>query len=251
MPMKRLLLITAVLGGAALVPLAAQAQRGMGGRGGVAVSHAGAGAIRAPRMGSVNGVRPAVRVSPAGSTTGARFQRFSVPRNRFAFNRFDRFRHRRFFNDCFNGFGRFGFDCGVNPFLAGDLGYGLWDPFYNQPQQQQQPVAMEDNDNGNRELAFEMQALRDEILAMHDEQQAREEARNAPAPKPAAASDEANAVLVFRDGRQLSVRNYAISNHTIWVLSPNNARKIQVAELDVPATEQINAKNGVEFHLPR
>jgi hypothetical protein len=47
------------------------------------------------------------------------------------------------------------------------------------------------------------------------------------------------------------VRNYAISDHTVWVLSPNSARKIPVAELDVPATQQMNAKNGVEFRLPQ
>lgn len=184
---------------------------------------------------------------------GAAGQKFFVPRNRFAFNRFDRFHHHHFFN-CFDRFGR-GFGC-ENPFLFGGLPFvdPFFDPFYSglyQQPQPEQPVVVENNDSGNRELAFEMQALRDEIQAMHDEQQVREADRNAPASRPVAASDEASAVLVFRDGRQLSVRNYAISNHTIWVLSPNSARKIQVAELDVPATEQINAKNGVEFHLPR
>lgn len=181
-------------------------------------------------------------------------QRSFFPNNRFAFNRFDRdrFRNRRFFNNCFNRFGGFGFGCG-NPFFSGNLGYGLWDPFwdfYNQPQQQEQPVVVDNGDSGNREVAFEMQALRDEIQAMREEQIAREQARNAPPPRPTSQQDDGNATLVFRDGHQLSVRNYAIADHTIWVLGPNNARKVQVSELDVPATEQANEKNGVDFHLP-
>lgn len=180
-------------------------------------------------------------------------QRAFSPRNRFAFNRFDRFdrfRHRRFFfNDCFNTFGA-GFGCGN---FGGGFGYPFYDPFfdysgYQQPQPQQQPVVV-DNGGNDREVAFEVQALREEIQAMRDEERIREE-RNAPPAKPSARDDDGNATLVFRDGRQLSVRNYAIADHTIWVLNANSSRKIRVSDLDVQATEQANAKNGVEFHLP-
>jgi hypothetical protein len=194
-------------------------------------------------------------------------QKAFVPNRRFAvfgFNHFHHFHHgsRFFFNSCFNTFGSFGgFGCS-NQFL----GAGLWgwgpgigypgDPFYSgyygQPQQQQEQQPVVENDSNNREIAFEMQALRDEIQVMRQEEHAREEARNTTPPRPAAQQDDdANTVLVFRDGRQLAVRNYAVADHTIWVLGPNNARKVQVSELDLQATEQANAKNGVEFRLPR
>lgn len=262
--MKRLLQITAILCVAALIPLAAQAQRGGmggghmgGGARGVASAHAGGGFAARPagRVGTMGAIRPTgMRVS----STHSRFvqgRRFFVPRNRFVFNRFDRFRfrHRFFFNNCFNRFGFGGFGCG-SPFLSGGFGFPLVDPFFNsgfdeQPEAQQQPVVVENGGGNDRETAFEVQALRDEVQAMREETRVHEEARNA-APARSSSQDEANAVLVFRDGRQLSVRNYAISDHTVWVLSPNSARKIPVAELDVPATEQMNAKNGVEFRLP-
>jgi hypothetical protein len=252
--MKRLLKITAILSVAALVPSAAQAQRGgMGGGHGVASAHVGGGAAARPAgIGAMGAVRPAgMRVAAGHSRFVPR--RTFVPRNRFVFNRSDRFRHRRFFNNCFN---TSGFGCG-GPFLNGGLGLGypLYDPFFNDygsefQQPQQQPVAEENEGDNDRETSFAVQALRDEILAMREESRAREQARNNTPARSAAQDDGSNAVLVFRDGRQLSVRNYAISDHTVWVLSPNSARKIPVTELDVPATQQMNAKNGVEFHLP-
>ncbi len=278
--MKRLLMIAFVLGGAALIPLAAQAQRGMGARGGAGFSRGAGFARPAGRVGAVSAARPmGMRFSPASRRLVAG-QRAFLPRNRFvrgnrfglngrfrhgfcAFGDCDRddffFRHHRFFNNfnnCFNTFGT-AFGCS-NPFLTGGFGFPFFDPFFDSSfssewqQPQQQPVVVENsNDNGNRELAFEVQSLRDEIQAMHDEDAARNQARNAPAPRTSSQPESPNAVLIFRDGRQLSAQNYAIADHTIWVLSPNSARKFPVADLDVSATEQANAKNGVEFHLPR
>jgi hypothetical protein len=244
--MKRILLVTALAGAVALIPLAAQAQHGGGGHAGVAASHAGSSFARG--TGSVGMRGAAVR-----SNAFIPGQRAFFPNSRFVFNNRFRFRNRFFFNSCFDRFGSFGgFGCS-GAFLSG--GYPYYDPLlydyygYGQ-QQQQQPVVVENNDNNDRELAFEMQAMRDEMQAMREEEHVREEARNNPPPRPAAQQDDGNATLVFRDGHQLSVRNYAVTDHTIWVLGPDKARKVLVSELDIPATEQINAKNGVEFHLP-
>ena len=87
---------------------------------------------------------------------------------------------------------------------------------------------------------------------MRDEERRRDENRPASQPqsKPAAQDDSPNAVLIFRDGRQLSVRNYAVVGNTVWVLSERAANKFAVSDLDINATEQANAKNGVEFRLP-
>jgi hypothetical protein len=63
------------------------------------------------------------------------------------------------------------------------------------------------------------------------------------------------AVLVFRDGRKEEVSEYTIMNGTIY----SNAdywttgywtRKIQIADLDVPATLKLNQERGLKFVLP-
>ena len=63
------------------------------------------------------------------------------------------------------------------------------------------------------------------------------------------------AVLVFRDGRKEEVSSYTIMNGTIyskanyWTSGAWN-KKIQVADLDVPATLKINQERGLNFVLP-
>jgi hypothetical protein len=56
-------------------------------------------------------------------------------------------------------------------------------------------------------------------------------------------------VLVFRDGHQQEVANYAIMGSTLFVLSGPRSR-IPIAQLDIPATEQVNQSRGVDFHVP-
>ena len=202
---------------------------------------------------------PAVRTaSPQGRgrvlISGQRGVSF---RTRFGFRPFrHRFHHRFFFNDfsCFNGFNNF--NC-ANPFLFNGFGFGFpfvgpgFDPFFFSSDWQQpapqQPVVMEQDNGANRELALEVQELSDEIQSMRDEERAREN-RSANA-KPTAQDDGPNTTLVFRDGLQLSVRNYAVAGDTIWVLDQRNARKIPLSKIDLAATQQVNEKNGVEFHL--
>jgi hypothetical protein len=57
-------------------------------------------------------------------------------------------------------------------------------------------------------------------------------------------------VLVFKDGHQLEVENYAIVNQTLYDLTPGHPRKIFLADLDLPATEKQNDDRGVAFELP-
>ena len=260
--MKRLL-FTAVAWGAVLLPMAAQAQRGMGSHGSSAPSARVSGGFAA-RPASF-AARPVGRVAPARMQTmparsfgpqGRTFiagRRTSVPGSK-TFHTFPnhRFVHNHvFFNHtCFNTFGS-AFPC-VNPFLFGGIGYP-GDPFYysSYPSQPEPQPVVEEQDNGNRDLALEVQYLSDQIQAMRDrdEGRAREERRNADA-KQAPQNDDPNATLIFRDGLQLSVRNYAISGDTIWVLDDHNSKKIPLAKLDVAATQKINDQNGVEFKLP-
>ncbi|MGA3053464.1 MAG: hypothetical protein ABSD63_04595 [Candidatus Korobacteraceae bacterium] len=56
-------------------------------------------------------------------------------------------------------------------------------------------------------------------------------------------------VLVFRDGHQQEVGNYAIMGQTVYVLD-DRTRKISLADLDVPATVKANDDRGMEFKVP-
>jgi hypothetical protein len=63
------------------------------------------------------------------------------------------------------------------------------------------------------------------------------------------------AVLVFRDGRKEEVSDYTIMSGTIYSKADywNNGswtNKIQIADLDVPATLKLNQERGLEFALP-
>jgi len=185
-------------------------------------------------------------------------RRSFVSRSRFGDRRFDdrRFRHRfhdrdrfLFGGTCFNTFGG-AFPC-QNPFLFNSL-YPYYDPFYNDYSSQsepQQPVVAEQDNSGNRELASEVQELSDEIQSMRDEERNREERRNSNA-RPAAQDDGPNATLIFRDGLQLSVKNYAVAGDTIWVLDDHNTRKVPMSKIDIAATQKINEQNGAELRLP-
>ncbi len=56
-------------------------------------------------------------------------------------------------------------------------------------------------------------------------------------------------VLVFRDGHQQEVNNYAIMGQTIYVFD-NRTQKIALTDLDVAATVKLNDDRGVDFHVP-
>jgi hypothetical protein len=63
------------------------------------------------------------------------------------------------------------------------------------------------------------------------------------------------AVLVFRDGHREEIRKYIIEGTTIYISTnpwSNGSwtRQIQVVELDVPATLELNRERGARFSLP-
>jgi len=57
-------------------------------------------------------------------------------------------------------------------------------------------------------------------------------------------------VLVFKDGHQLEVSNYAIVGNTLFDLTPGHSRRIALAELNLERTRQQNEENGIVFQLP-
>jgi hypothetical protein len=78
-----------------------------------------------------------------------------------------------------------------------------------------------------------------------------------PAPQPAAAVlppepvvSQPSTVVVFRDGHQTELQNYAIVGDTLFDLTDNRSHKIQLADLDLAATRKANDARGVEFQVP-
>jgi hypothetical protein len=57
-------------------------------------------------------------------------------------------------------------------------------------------------------------------------------------------------LLVFRDGHQLEVVNYAIVEQTLLDLTPGHTRKVPLAELDLEATRTQNENRGISFQVP-
>jgi len=57
-------------------------------------------------------------------------------------------------------------------------------------------------------------------------------------------------VLVFKDGHQSDVRNYAIVGDTLFDFAASRTRKILLADLDLLATRKVNEDRGVDFQIP-
>ena len=86
----------------------------------------------------------------------------------------------------------------------------------------------------------------DQLNGKVDRLQGDVEARNRPKPEMEPAT-----ALVFRDQHVEEVRNYAIAGGTLWVLNEQAAKKIPLAQLDLPATVKMNDDRGVDFQVPR
>ena len=104
-----------------------------------------------------------------------------------------------------------------------------------------------------REMAREIDRLSGEVERLREEQERSQAAPPQAQPSPQAytgTEPQRSTVLVFRDKRTQEVQNYAIVGPTLWIFSERRARKIPLAELDVPATSKLNDERGVEFRLP-
>jgi hypothetical protein len=98
----------------------------------------------------------------------------------------------------------------------------------------------------NRREQAEIDRLENEV----DRLRAEREARESQASQARSKAESQPTQLVFRDKRTEEVQNYAIVGQTFWVLSAQRARKVPLADLDIPATKKANDDRGVEFQLP-
>jgi hypothetical protein len=72
----------------------------------------------------------------------------------------------------------------------------------------------------------------------------------ASAPGPPPASDQPQTVLIFKDGHELDVANYAIVGDTLFDLTEGHRRKIALSDLNLTATTKENEDRGIDFQLP-
>jgi len=66
----------------------------------------------------------------------------------------------------------------------------------------------------------------------------------------APAQDQPETVLVFKDGHQLEVGNYAIVGSTLYDLSDGHRHKVPLTDLDLTATVKENDNRGIDFAVP-
>ena len=215
-----------------LIALPVWAQRGAGG-GGHAASHGGVAGHSSGGYhgGSVGRSSGGYHGGSAGRNSGIRLRIGNYYNNRRGYG----YRRRGYYP--YSGYG------GYYPY--GD--YGWWDDSDTQNDDQDSysgaysPVPSYPSSNSdNSGLRSEVQTLGGKI----DRLQADVEAR---ARKP---EQEPETALVFRDKHVEEVRNYAISGGTLWVLNEQAAKKIPLAQLDIPATVKLNDDRGVDFQVP-
>lgn len=78
------------------------------------------------------------------------------------------------------------------------------------------------------------------------------ETEAAPAAPPAETPvpDQPQTVLVFKDGHQLEVQNYAVIGDVLYDLTPGRHHKIPLSDLDLTTTTKQNDDRGIDFRLP-
>jgi hypothetical protein len=63
-------------------------------------------------------------------------------------------------------------------------------------------------------------------------------------------SNQPDTVLIFKDGHQVEVSNYAIVGMTLFDLSQGHRQKIPLSDLDLTATAKENDDRGIDFQVP-
>ena len=71
-----------------------------------------------------------------------------------------------------------------------------------------------------------------------------------PQASPEPVAEQPSTLLIFKDGHQLEIANYAIVGATLYDLTDGRSKKVQLADLDLPATVKKNDERGVAFQLP-
>ena len=143
---------------------------------------------------------------------------------------------------------------------------GLWPPLDYEYQQASRiangDVAAEVAAQEKAYLSSQVEALTNEVRSLRQEQASREYMGAPAGPlrsvRPAQPVPQAEArteqrfpavVFVYRDGRQLEARNYAIFGQTLWIFHAETTQKIPLADLNLAASRRLNESRGIEFPL--
>jgi len=142
-------------------------------------------------------------------------------------------------------------------------GYGYYDPYPYGPSHSYYPsspyvanyveptYASPSPSPSEVELSYQVDRLTREVERLRQDQ-AEAALRQSLAPPPPRAPEPPAApiTLVFRDGRRLSIQSYAISRQTLWVIDDRTSMKIDLSELDLPATQQANLGRVLLLPVP-
>ena len=143
---------------------------------------------------------------------------------------------------------------------------GLWPPLDYEYQQASQiahgDVAAEVAAQEKALLSSQVQALTEELHSLRQTQASRQYAQApagppraelppqpSPQPQYRAQQQFPATVFIYRDGREMEVRDYAIFGSTLWVFRGETARKFPLADFNLEASRQVNEEHGVEFPL--
>ena len=172
------------------------------------------------------------------------------------FNRgFVRFGRRPFFvNSCFGVFGCdpfFGAGFFGGPFFPGY--YGFYPGYYSDYGYPPPPPNAAYYGGNDVELNAEIRRLSDQVEDLREEQRTSSNPypqQAAPGTSMSATNPAVMTIFIFRDGRRLTARNYAITGQTLWIFDEHVSHRYLLADLDRAATEQANSASGVELRLP-
>jgi hypothetical protein len=253
---------------ALLSPLPLQAQHRAGGgaaRGNGGAARAGGGAVaRSPQGPAFVGGRPGVPatrpVVPPSSFRAAPVVRSPIVRsprtvivnpgfgfNSFGFNSFGYspygFYPYGYYPGYYNPFSPQNFYS--DPYGGGVPGYSYSEPAYSEPAYVAPAPEIPAVSQNESDLSYEVGRLSAEIEQLR-QQQALNQAQAPPPPQ----SLSPRTLLIFRDGRQVEIQNYAIVGQTLWVLDERNSSKIPLSDLDLDATQKENRSRGLRFVPP-
>ena len=129
---------------------------------------------------------------------------------------------------------------------SGEVAPGPVDDTMEEDQYRGGPTIFDRRGPGTALRTYDERATRDEENVSIPAPRAENSSNNYDTP----ATDQPGTVLVFKDGHKLEVKNYAIQGEVLYDLTAGHRRKIDLAELDLTATQKENDDRGVDFELP-
>jgi hypothetical protein len=116
----------------------------------------------------------------------------------------------------------------------------------------EQAAAADDSEEPPAMTVFERRPMQAMVVpsAPMDESRVYHPAPNQAAPAPAEERMAPAIVLIYKDGHEREVQNYAIMGNYVYDIGSFVAQKIPIADLNVKATMKANDDRGVDFSLP-